>query len=478
MIEGECVCPHDGALPAPAELWINTLEKINDPNNEAYVDAVFAAVADRLVVTDISPHWLRSFGTFVGRAANYRYNISEEYPSLRRKGFWERNQALGIFGVEKVEMSDEMEEGPCMEFSDALDMDDSEFEMLGDETNVEPASDQDGVVSVDDIPIDDVENVKLSPPVRIYPMTSKKGAKGSSGSSGSSDSSGSGCDDDDDDDDDHEYFATFKNFPVQVTLLERAEGTMEDLLMEDIPVGEKERQWAAWIFQVIAALSAAQHLFGFVHNDLHTNNVMWVRTNKPYIYYRIHPKKGDVYVYRVPTYGYLMKIIDFGRATYWLPEPAGFFISDAFFPGNDAAYQYNCEPFFDTKLGKKIEPNPSFDLCRLAVSLLDSLYPTCPDVAKPVKVMSREGSKTYPETVSPLYNMMWEWLTDDAGKNVRRTPSGEERYPDFDLYSAIAKDVHKAIPIHQVERTLFANAFRYESKDSEVVESMYDIWIR
>jgi hypothetical protein len=154
-----------------------------------------------------------------------------------------------------------------------------------------------------------------------------------------------------------------------------------------------------------------------------------------------------------------MKIIDFGRASFTLPDPAGFFISDAFYPGNDAGEQYNCEPFYDDASGPRIEPNPSFDLCRLAVSLLESLYPERPSAVKPVKVLTKEGAKIYTETVSPVYNMLWEWLQDENGKNVLRKPDGEERYPDFDLYKAISADVHGAVPSRQLMRSIF-NGYR------------------
>jgi hypothetical protein len=169
-----------------------------------------------------------------------------------------------------------------------------------------------------------------------------------------------------------------------------------------------------------------------------------------------------------------MKIIDFGRATFTLPEPGGFFISDAFFPGNDAAEQYNCEPFYDDAYGSKVEPNPSFDLCRLAVSLLESLYPERPDAAKPVRTMSREGAKIYTETVSSVYNLLWAWLQDDNGKNVLRSPDGEERYPDFDLYKAIAAEVHGAVPCRQFERPLFTG-YRCEVTPSGM--PVYDLHI-
>ena len=179
---------------------------------------------------------------------------------------------------------------------------------------------------------------------------------------------------------------------------------------------------------------------------------------------------------KIPTYGRIMKIIDFGRATYHLPEPCGFVISDAFFPGNDASTQYNCEPFYDPSEGKRVEPNTSFDLARLSVSLLDSLYPERPDTKTPTKIMSREGSKLFTETVCPVYHMLWEWLQDDAGKNILRNIDGSERYPDFELYRVLAARVHKAIPKRQLEKSVF-DVYRCEKKDIDPSEHLYTLYL-
>jgi hypothetical protein len=458
-IEGECIWPADGSLPAPAELWMNALEKLNDPMNEAYVDAVFAMLANQLAATDTSPHWLRCAGTFTARVERYAYNITDEYPSLRRKSFWSRHQKMGLFQVRKEvakEGSRRAKPALVAEFSETMDLDLGDFETPELPTRpsvplTEPVAAKEAVLEADV----EVESVSLNPPrVRIQRI---EGSEHSSTSEESEDS----------DDEAMDYYAEFTDYPVQVTLLERAEGTLDELLDTEAT----EVEWTAWMFQVIAGLAAAQHWFGFVHNDLHSNNVMWVRTDREHLYYRIQNKAGKKVVYRVPTHGYIMKIIDFGRASFHMPEPAGFFISDAFFPGNDAAEQYNCDPFFDPR-EKRVEPNPSFDLARLAISLLEAIFPTRPANATPIKIMSREGPKTYAETVSPLYNLMWGWLTDDEGKNILREPNGEERYPDFDLYSAIAADVHRAVPWQQLEKPVFA-AYTYTG--SACSEPIYEL---
>ena len=89
--------------------------------------------------------------------------------------------------------------------------------------------------------------------------------------------------------------------------------------------------------------------------------------------------------------------------------------------------------------------------------------------------MSREGGKVYSETVSGVYNMLWEWLIDDSGHNILRLPSGKERYPDFDLYRAIAAEVHKAVPRQQIERGLY-QAYKYSEKVPDGVH-VYDLHI-
>jgi len=461
---GEYIWPEEGALPAPSDLWKTALAKINDPLNEAYVDSLFAMCADRLVDHDISPHWLHCYGTYTARAEKYVYNVSDDYESLKARPWWRRNQKAGLFSLVKDE---EDKAAETAFFTEGIsEIDDSDFLTL------ESCSESAGpCVSSEKEPVlESAEPVKLNTPrVSLKPLAKTEDTESSESEDESMYS-----------ETEIQHFVEFKNFPVQVTLLERAEGTMDELLEDEDDddealVASKEARWAAWLFQVIAALAVAQHYYGFVHNDLHTNNVMWSITYETHLYYRIHKGK-ESWIYKVPTYGYIMKIIDFGRASYTLPDPAGFFISDAFYPGNDAATQYNCEPFYDKADGKKVEPNPSFDLCRLSVSLLESLYPDRPAAVTPVKIMNKEGAKMYTETVSKVYNMLWEWLIDDSGKNVLRQPDGEERYPDFDLYRAIAAEVHRAVPSKQIERDLFTG-YKIASKEVPKTAKVYDLYM-
>ena len=101
----------------------------------------------------------------------------------------------------------------------------------------------------------------------------------------------------------------------------------------------------------------------------------------------------------------------------------------------DANSQYNFEPFFNPK-NKRVIPNPSFDLCRLATSMLDFL------LERPTK---------NPNVLS----LIEEWCQDDKGKNVLYKNSGEERYPDFKLYKMIARNVNRHTPQNQLSRECF-----------------------
>ncbi len=65
------------------------------------------------------------------------------------------------------------------------------------------------------------------------------------------------------------------------------------------------------VFQVISAIITMKSVFGIKHNDLHFGNIMVVKTEEEFIYYQHNSVK-----YKVPTYGYQIKIIDWGRATY------------------------------------------------------------------------------------------------------------------------------------------------------------------
>ena len=243
---------------------------------------------------------------------------------------------------------------------------------------------------------------------------------------------------------------TFPKFPVQVICMEKCENTFDDLIIN----GElSDEEWFSALMQIIMILNTYQKMFLFTHNDLHTNNVMYVPTNRKFLYYTFKKK-----TYKVPTFGKIYKIIDFGRAIYKLNGKT--FCSDSFQTGGDAATQYNTEPYFNDKK-PRLEPNFSFDLCRLACSIFDYVV----DDFEMIKNIN---------DCSPLVKLIVEWCIDDNGINVLYKNNGVERYPDFKLYKMIARYVHKHTPLDQLERKEFSK-FIVSSKNIPKTETIINI---
>lgn len=392
--------------------------KVENPMNQAYIDGLGNYLVGQLRERGITPHFCLSYGAYKGVAGTYRYNISEDYESYRKyKAFWERRRQ-GLFGLytrgsESLSTpASSLRSSPltCRSY-------DSEKSHETLDSSIEGTADVE-LESVDSFP------------------------------SGKSESaSGSESDSEYEEEEEEDIFAEFKDFPVLLIFQERMEGIMDNLLEDEEAVGaeigtaEWDERWTAWTFQVIAALCCAQGVLGFTHNDLHTNNILWSSTTEEFLYYGAR----DGTVWRVPTYGRIFRIIDFGRSIFRVGEQ--WFVSDDYARGGDAAGQYSLTA---------LRPNPSFDLCRLAVSLIDMVFPEPPVEMLDGEVLSREGSWTVHETESPLWNMLWTWLLDEDGRNVLRDEDGTERFPDFDLYQKISANVFGAKPQEQIRRALFS----------------------
>jgi hypothetical protein len=250
------------------------------------------------------------------------------------------------------------------------------------------------------------------------------------GSSDSSDSSDSGSDGSYESDDEN-IIVKIKDFPVQAILLEKCVSTLDHIMMTDELTKE---EWSSILFQVIMTLVIYQKMFAFTHNDLHTNNVMFIETTEEFLYYLYE----DQY-YKVPTYGRIFKIIDFGRAIYKFRGEL--ICSDSFHPKGDAATQYNFPPYYNVDK-PTVEPNYSFDLCRFACALFDYfIY----DLRKVEKLCKTD----------PVIRLIVKWTMDDKGRNVLYKSSGEERYPDFKLYKMITRSVHNHIPSAEIHNPIF-----------------------
>ncbi len=402
--------------------------RIQSPYNAAYVGSLASVVLSE----SGCQHFPKVYGVFSGIAERHVVDISDDYEDLCDRPWFSQN--IGHFfdlRLRKPEM-------PVLELSDAsepIDLGAVELEPLAlpsppvDVIQYEPEETHDDMGDSDSCSTDYVFKVH----------------------SAASDSEGDEDDDDDDDDSDSEEtgdgfsqdefdeafaHAIFKDAPIQITVMEKCQGTLYLLFKETADVAKR----CAWMAQVIFALAYAQRTFAFVHNDLHVMNVMYVPTTSEFFYYNVGGKN-----YCVPTYGKLIKIIDFDRASFAVKVPklkdSKFFMSDQFHQDEEAGGQYNIAPFYNSKY-PEIKPNPSFDLVRLATSLFWDCFPKGPE-------------DMYAS--NPLFKMFMTWLTLPDGKSIlfRDPENGDfsERYRGFNLYKAIARYCRDtAVPRRQIEK--------------------------
>jgi len=448
-MKGEYSLPQQAGLPGHSKTWSSASTKLQDVANQAYVECVASYALGRIRDAEISPHFNEFYGGFCATADIYRYNLTEEFQSFRNTRWFWHGQKRGLYSLH---VSDAKVSGGSVPPSILDDILREPSELNSDSDAGDDESFEEEEVEME--AVDDEEASLHSDEMSDLSFAEERDINKSSDDT--SDSSAV--------EDNYTIYSEISKFPVMMLGLEKNEGTMDALLDDYSLVGcapdspEWELHWSAWVFQVLAALSVAQSLIGFTHNDLHTNNIVWITTQDEFLYYT--KQSGEVF--KVPTYGKIFRIIDFGRAIFTINSQL--FFSDDFKAGNDADGQYCFKPLHPRPV-VDIPPNPSFDLSRLAVSLFDSLFPDHPPAKEGGVELSSEPGLTVEETISPLYNVLWSWMIDDDGRNVLVDPSGEERFPDFDLYKHIAANVHGAIPSQQFSNPAFD---RFQVASSEI----------
>ena len=446
--------------------------KINNPINSAYVDGFFYYLSTKLTEMYNFLNGVKSYGNFIGIKNNFKFKINDDLEYLITNNYFLKNSNK-IFQVDDYSSIFSDEDDNCSKkhtnkknrvnisthsltdetFGDILDIVEYENhfipheeifceQIISDEnvleftenihdvidmneddedSNQNTSSDEDSVSESDD---DDVKNEIEDKDEEDEWITDSE--------SESDSESEVQCEDEGEED----IYVTLDKFPVNLIAMEKCSDTLDNLIEHDY--FDTDEMWFAMLLQIIMTLLVYQKAFTFTHNDLHTNNVMYVETEAEYIEYIYNKIK-----YRVPTFGKIYKIIDFGRSIYKVNDVL--LCSDSYDVKGDANSQYNFEPFFNSK-NKKVIPNPSFDLCRLATSMLDFLI---------------ENPEKNPDVV----RLIEEWCQDDKGKNVLYKKNGDERYPEFKLYKMIARSVNKHTPENQLTRNCFMS-FISSSKEN------------
>jgi hypothetical protein len=395
-------------LELPSSSKDSTLihKKLQSSNNAAYVGSLFNAV---LSLTKCQ-HFPKVFGVFSGISEEFKLDISDDYDELCERPWFSKN--VGKTFTLKLEESLTEEIKYTRTSRPLLN--------LGEETDIEYEE-----LEPSKFDLEDVELQKVFEEEEIIDTDSESTNSTTDIFDLDSESEYSL---DDDGDDISFAWAHFKNVPVQLTIMEKLDGTFYELITQNPdPI-----KWYAWTFQIVFALAFMQRNFGLIHNDLHGNNVMYVPTTKEYFYYSC-----SGITYKVPTYGYLLKIIDFDRGIGYIKlhgmKESKLFMSDQFDISDEAGGQYNFQPFFKDSV-PIIKPNFSFDLVRFATSMFWDLYP--------------EGPESLDYKDDKLFKLLMKWLTLEDGTSIlfhKQNPK-LDRYYGFNLYKAIARFCKDSIP--------------------------------
>ena len=444
-------------------------EKIATPNNSSYIDNMFCYLSNQLLHHHSFLHGIEYYGSYLGVQKKFKMNLADDMDYLHQSEYFNENR-------EKIYELEEME-NPFSNFGSRNNKDKL---MIHNNSNISILS----LEELDVVPLTETEETETQETETeeienngdheecIYEKSSVTSSENTSNNSelnysddevecdfkeedeqvieeeneAEEEEEDDEEDDEEDEEDDEESEESEEsekseipmngyiyNFPVQMICLEKCSGTLDRLFSKrvlDIDTASSA------LFQVILTLYAYQKAFQFTHNDLHTNNIMYIETKIENLYYKV-----DNRFFKVPTYGRLFKLIDFGRAIYKFQGHT--LCSDSFAPGGDASTQYNCEPFMNESK-PRLEPNPSFDICRLGCSIYDFI----------MDIEDEQNPVFYPDE---LQKLIIKWVTDDNGKNVLYKKNGDERYPNFKLYKMIARTVHQKTPKDQLDESLFSS---------------------
>ena len=449
-------------------------EKMRDTNNTAYIDSFFSYLSSQLLHHHGFIHGLDFYGSYISIKNDFMVNVVDDMEYLTVSPFFKKN--LGqLFTLdydfqmrhnafdtrtykEPIKIMNK-EENISIQLADIHDLDELDKLLVDNNSNIcdelNVVYENNNIVEVDnsssstssstsssacssrssnteneeDEVKEEDDDSKKEDDIKKEEDDSKEEDDDSKEEDDDSKEEDEYSEEDSEEDDDDCVMATVKKFPVQLIALENCEDTLDSLITHN---KLSDDEWDSIVIQILMSLITFQKTFQLTHNDLHTNNIMYIKTDITHLYYKVNNKN-----YKVPTFGRIFKIIDFGRAIYKFRKIT--ICSDSFSRNGDASTQYNCEPYLNNKK-PRLDPNPSFDLCRLGCSLFDMIV---------------DDLKCVENVTSPILRIIISWCMDDNKRNVLYKNNGEERYPDFKLYKMIARTVHNHVPLTVLKNDYF-----------------------
>ena len=447
------------------------LKKIYDTNNTSYVDGFFSYLSSKLLNNHNFIFGNDYYGSFLGIQKRFNLNVFDDLDYLHQSEFFHKNKEK-LFELDNFDAS--LLDDDTRKYREKITMEDNndelEIDMIDNESfdnvfeltveNVEKLNKLNDINLTDNLVYEKIKNKNRSNSDLSSNIETSSNLSEVLTDTDSDEETDSNEDSDNDSENENsldsslvscsnselsEYSSSMDenincviyNFPVQIICMERMKETLDNYI-ENNEMSDME--WKSCLFQVLLILTTYQKSFDFTHNDLHTNNIMYVETEKKYIYVKYNNQ-----YYKIPTFGKIFKIIDFGRAIYKFKNKQ--LCCDSYDFKEDAANQYNFEPYRNYNK-PEILPNKSFDLCRLGCSLYDYFI---------------DDFREEHNEENEIVKLIIKWTRDDKDRNILYKKNGDERYPDFKLYKMISRTVHHCEPHNEITNEIF-NCFKISKK--------------
>jgi hypothetical protein len=417
--------------------------KINDTNNSAYVDGFFSYLTSQLLHYHNFINATDFYGSYIGIKRDFEYNIIDDLECLNESEFFHKNnnslfKIKNEFANQLINLDTRNNKQRLKIENNNLDIEINSIDELNNLNKLFSVNQEVGDPSLDLLYSFNLKEEKSD-------NSSNDECSSTSSKTSISDSNETYLEDNESESDistasEDTMLLSINDFPVKVIALEKCDNTLDSLIVEKNEE-MSDLEWGSIIFQIIIILYTYQKTFNMTHNDLHSNNIMYIKTDKQFLYYKV---KNNYY--KVPTFGRIFKFIDFGRAIYKFRGKV--MCSDSYHKDGDAATLYNCEPYMNENK-PRLEPNYSFDLCRLGCSLLDFFIDELDENPNDPSLAAKR--------------IIAEWCIDDKDRNILYKKNMRERYPDFKLYKMIARTVHNHTPEKQLEKEYF-NKFKISKK--------------
>ena len=269
------------------------IPKLYDINNSAYVDGFFTYLSSLLLNNFNFTNGLDYYGSYLGNKENFYYNIVDDIEYLNESSFFHENKNT-LFKIENDYYNDlfnidsRSKKHKLNISNKSLKIETDELSIINNEETDNHKLNELNIVNLEDLKLD---NTIFNCLVKKNSSRSCSESSFSSKSSNTNDSqdnedtnnSLSSIDNDEiessccSDEDEEDIFIMINNFPTQLICIEKCENTLDDLMVNNKLNND---EWISALMQVIMMLITYQNTFSFTHNDLHTNNIMYNKTDK------------------------------------------------------------------------------------------------------------------------------------------------------------------------------------------------------